>query len=86
MSRHPLKPTTKELKNIFTFFQVNQVFALLKDLKGAPVEINGKSSVQNFLAFAAVGVRPEPNAWPGKATLRPVSTTHCQDTTISITL
>lgn len=25
-----------------------------------------------FLAFAAVGVKPEPKAWPGKATLRPV--------------
>lgn len=31
-----------------------------------------------FLAFAAAGVRPEPNGWPGKATLRPVDTLLCQ--------
>lgn len=31
-----------------------------------------------FLAFAAVGVRPEPKGWPGKATLRPVIMTHYQ--------
>lgn len=72
---HQTEPISIDGGRLFIFPTKQCMLALLVNLRKHQFKLQNNAKV---LAFAAVGVRPEPKGWPGKATLRPVIMIHYQ--------